>query len=144
MPLVHGENGGTAFEVGSHVAKLLPLCRPAWSRASDAPPGPLSVRPAAAPNVGDIYVYDLRVHHFGMPFPPSTSAPPRPLLSLPYVKNWYVDAVNHPTRHTDGYGALDDVTKKLLVRVDTRQHHEALFQAAATCEEPAAARKGWF
>ena len=41
-----------------------------------------------------------------------------------------MDAVNHPTRHTDIYNALNDMTlKKLLVRVDARRHHEDLFKA---------------
>jgi hypothetical protein len=41
-----------------------------------------------------------------------------------------VDAVNHPTRHTDIYNAVNDTTlKKLLVRVDARRHHEDLFAA---------------
>ena len=69
----------------------------------------------ARANAGDIYVYDLRTRHGGLPHAGSA---PRPLLSLPYVKDWYVDAVNHPTRHTDIYNTVNDTTlKKLLVRV---------------------------
>ena len=74
---------------------------------------------------------------------------PRPLLSLPYVKDWYWDAVNHPTRHTPQFDDLANKRlKKLLVRIDTRQHHEALYQASVdgsnACDAKSDTRGGWF
>jgi len=117
VPLDPTKNGGTQFEFGSHISRL---------RDTE-----LRTRPAIA-NSGDAYVYDLRARHGGLPHAGSA---PRPLLSLPYVKDWYVDAVNHPTRHTDIYNALNDTTlEKLLVRVDARRHHEDLFAARGVCD----------
>jgi len=117
VPLDPTKNGGTQFELGSHISRL---------RDTE-----LRTRPAIA-NSGDTYVYDLRTRHGGLPH---SGSAPRPLLSLPYVKDWYVDAVNHPTRHTDIYNAVNDTTlKKLLVRVDTRRHHEDLFAARGVCD----------
>ena len=112
VPLDPQKNGGTQFELGSHISRL---------RDTE-----LRTRPAIA-NSGDAYIYDLRTRHGGLPHAGSA---PRPLLSLPYVKDWYVDAVNHPTRHTEAFDAVNDTTlKKLLVRVDARRHHEDLFAA---------------
>ena len=85
VPLDPTKNGGTQFELGSHISRL---------RDTE-----LRTRPARA-DAGDAYVYDLRTRHGGLPH---SGSAPRPLLSLPYVKDWYVDAVNHPTRHTDIY-----------------------------------------
>jgi hypothetical protein len=117
VPLDPTKNGGTQFELGSHISRL---------RDTE-----LRTRPAIA-NSGDTYVYDLRARHGGLP---NAGSAPRSLLSLPYVKDWYVDAVNHPTRHTESYEAVNDTTlKKLLVRVDARRHHEDLFAARGVCD----------
>ena len=135
-PLDPAANGGTAFELGSHVARLLDALG-RENRAKDADPSArdrLPVRAAPAPAPGDVYVYDLRVRHYGLPH---VAGPPRPLLSFPFVKDWYQDAVNHPSRHTDAYADVaGDTLRKLLVRVDARQHHEDLFAAVreGTCE----------
>ena len=117
VPLDPTKNGGTQFELGSHISRL---------RDTE-----LRTRPARA-DAGDAYVYDLRTRHGGLPHAGSA---PRPLLSLPYVKDWYVDAVNHPTRHTEAFDALNDTTlEKLLVRVDARRHHEDLFAERGVCD----------
>ena len=117
VPLDPTKNGGTQFELGSHISRL---------RDTE-----LRTRPARA-DAGDAYVYDLRTRHGGLPHAGSA---PRPLLSLPYVKDWYVDAVNHPTRHTAIDNAVNDTTlKKPLVRVDGRRHHEDLFAARGVCD----------
>jgi hypothetical protein len=104
VPLDPTKNGGTQFELGSHISRL---------RDTE-----LRTRPAIA-NSGDAYVYDLRSRHGGLPH---SGSAPRPLLSLPYVKDWYVDAVN------------DTTLEKLLVRVDARRHHEDLFAARGVCD----------
>jgi len=115
VPLDPTKNGGAQFELGSHISRL---------RDTE-----LRTRPALA-NAGDAYVCDLRVRYGDLP---NVASDPRPLLSLSYVKDWYVDAANQPSHHTAAFDVVNDTTvKKLLGRVDARRHHEDLF--AGVCD----------
>lgn len=120
VPLVPSDptkNGGAQFELGSHVSRLREV--------------PLRTRPALA-NAGDAYVYDLRVRRGDLRH---VASDPRPLLSLSYVKDWYVNAANQPSHHTTAFEAVNDTTLQgLLGRVDARRHHEDLFTVRGVCD----------
>jgi ectoine hydroxylase-related dioxygenase (phytanoyl-CoA dioxygenase family) len=70
--------------------------------------------------IGDGYLMDVRVRHFGMP---NLSAAPRPIVYVVYSRPWYSDAVNYsrqpPLALPSGWESC------------VRPEHAALFAAAS-------------
>eukprot|EP00392_Amoebophrya_sp_AT5.2_P009579 g9607.t1 len=101
------------------VSTTRPSTAPAANIAAGVPP-----RVSFEASKGAVTFMDLRLHHRALP---NSSDLPRAVLYISYVRDWFKDAANFKELHSQRLDTLpSQAMKKLLMRVETRTHTEAM------------------
>jgi hypothetical protein len=100
------ETGPTGFWPGSH----------RWDDSRVPPPEAMATAPFAR---GDCIMMDYRALHTGLP---NKSGNVRPILYMPYTREWFFDELNHEHRTSlnmslETYLGLPEPARRLLLRV---------------------------